>query len=114
MFKRNSESKNARRARKMHNNSIMTTAKRVVRAAKNEIAADTLAMAAGMGSAAILNNAVCGIVNGAAAAYYDTAGVELVVKKHRWSTPQRVNSKVLGRKKVYSAQPQGWWFNSIP
>ena len=89
----------------------LETVKKVVRAAKNEIAADTLAMAAGMGSAAVINNAVCGVVNGAARGYYDAAGVELVVKKHRWSAPQRINSKELGRKKVYSAQAQGWWFN---
>ena len=107
MFRKNNESKNARRM----NGHKLETVKKVVRAAKNEIAADTLAMAAGMGSAAVINNAVCGVVNGAARGYYDAAGVELVVKKHRWSAPQRINSKELGRKKVYSAQAQGWWFN---
>lgn len=110
MFRRNQ--KEERNARKMRNGgSAMETAKRVIRATRNEIAADTMAFAAGMGSAAVLNNSICGIINGAAKGYYDAAGVELVVKKHRWSTPQRVNSKALGRKKVYSAQPQGWWFN---
>ena len=63
-----------------------------------------------MGSAAILHNSVCGIVNGAAKGYYDQAGVELVVRKHRWSKPERINSKAL-RTKVYSAEAQGWWFN---
>lgn len=105
--RKNTESKNARRM----NGTVLTNAKRVLCAVRNEIAADTLAMAAGMGSAAVLHNSVCGIVNGAAAAYYDKAGVELVVKKHRWSTPQRVNSKALNRK-VYSAKAEGWWFNS--
>lgn len=112
MFRKNQkeERRNARNARKMNGNALATL-KKVASGVRNEIAADTLAFAAGMGSAAIINSSVCGIVNGAARGYYDAAGVELVVKKHRWSTPQRVNSKALGRKKVYSAQPQGWWFN---
>lgn len=112
MFRKNQkeERRNARNARKMHNGNALATLKKVARATRNEIAADTLAMAAGMGSASILHNSVCGIINGAAKGYYDAAGVELVVKKHRWSTPQRVNSKALNRK-VYSAQPQGWWFD---
>lgn len=110
MFRKNNESKNARNARKMHNGNTVATLKKVVRGVRNEIAADTLAFAAGMGSAAVLNNAVCGIVNGAAAAYYDQAGVELVVRKHRWSKPERINSKAL-RTKVYSAEAQGWWFD---
>ena len=88
----------------------LTNVKRVLRAARNEIAADTLAMAAGMGSAAVMNSSICGIVNGAAKGYYDKAGVELVVRKHRWSKPERINSKAL-RTKVYSAEAQGWWFN---
>lgn len=92
------------------NGTALTNVKRVLRAARNEVAADTLAFAAGMGSAAVLNNSVCGIVNGAAKGYYEKAGVELVVKKHRWSAPQRINSKALNRK-VYSAQAQGWWFD---
>ena len=108
---RRKNSKENKNARKMRNGNTVATLKKVVRATRNEIAADTLAMAAGMGSAAIMNNSICGIVNGAAKGYYDAAGVELVVKKHRWSTPQRVNSKALGRKKVYSAKPQGWWFD---
>lgn len=111
MFRRerNQESKNAR---KMHNGSgsLATSVKKVVRGVRNEIAADTLAFAAGMGSAAVMQNSICGIINGAAKGYYDAAGVELVVKKHRWSTPQRINSKALNRK-VYSAQAQGWWFD---
>ena len=94
----------------MHTGSALTTVKKVARAVKTEIAADTLAFAAGMGSAAVLHNSVCGIVNGAAAAYYDKAGVDLVVKKHRWSKAERINSKALNRK-VYSAQAQGWWFD---
>ena len=94
----------------MHGN-IMGTTKKVLRAVKNEVAADTLGFAAGMGSAAILHNSVCGIVNGAAKGYYDQAGVELVVRKHRWSKPERINSKAL-RTKVYSAEAQGWWFDS--
>lgn len=111
MFRKNQkeERRNARNARKM-NGTALTNVKRVLRAARNEIAADTLAMAAGMGSAAIMNNSICGIINGAAKGYYEKAGVDLVVKKHRWSTPQRVNSKALNRK-VYSATPQGWWFD---
>ena len=109
MFRKNQ--KEERTARKMHNGNALATLKKVARATRNEIAADTLAMAAGMGSASILHSSVCGIINGAAKGYYDAAGVELVVKKHRWSTPQRINSKALGRKKVYSAQAQGWWFN---
>lgn len=103
------EKRNARNARRM-NGTALTNVKRVLRAARNEVAADTLAFAAGMGSAAVLNNSVCGIVNGAAKGYYEKAGVELVVKKHRWSAPQRINSKALNRK-VYSAQAQGWWFD---
>ena len=111
MFRKNQkeERRNARNARKM-NGTALTNVKRVLRAARNEIAADTLAMAAGMGSAAIMNNSICGIINGAAKGYYEKAGVDLVVKKHRWSTPQRVNSKALNHK-VYSAKPEGWWFN---
>ena len=105
--RKNTESKNAR---KMHNGTALTNVKRVLRAARNEVAADTLGFAAGMGSAAILHNSVCGIVNGAAKGYYDQAGVELVVRKHRWSKPERINSKAL-RTKVYSAEAQGWWFN---
>ena len=108
--RKNTESKNARNARKMHNGNTVATLKKVVRGVRNEIAADTLAFAAGMGSAAVLNNAVCGIVNGAAKGYYDQAGVELVVRKHRWSKPERINSKAL-RTKVYSAEAQGWWFD---
>ena len=92
------------------NGSIMTSAKKVAKAVKNEVAADTLGFAAGMGSAAILHNSVCSIVNGAAAAYYNKAGVDLVVKKHRWSKAEHINSKALNRK-VYSAQAQGWWFD---
>ena len=94
----------------MHNGNVLTSVKKVAKAVRNEVAADTLAMAAGMGSAAVLNNSICGIINGAAKGYYDAAGVELVVKKHRWSAPQRINSKALNRK-VYSAQAQGWWFD---
>ena len=110
MFNKNKKNEEKRNARRMHNNSIMTTVKRVARTVRNEVAADTLAMAAGMGSAAILNNSICGIVNGAAAAYYDKAGVDLVVKKHRWSKAERINSKALNRK-VYSAKAEGWWFD---
>ena len=106
MFKKNNESKNAR---KMNGNALLTV-KKVVKAVRNEVAADTLGFAAGMGSAAIIHNSVCGIVNGAAKGYYDAAGVELVVKKHRWSKPERINSKAL-RTKVYSAKAEGWWFN---
>ena len=111
MFRKNQkeERRNARNARKM-NGTALTNVKRVLRAARNEIAADTLAMAAGMGSAAILHNTVCGVVNGAAAGYYDATGVTLEVKKHRWSKPVTVNSKAL-KTKVYSATPQGWWFD---
>ena len=111
MFRKNQkeERRNARNARKMNGNALATL-KKVASGVRNEIAADTLAFAAGMGSAAIINSSVCGIVNGAAAAYYDKAGVELVVKKHRWSTPQRINSKALNRK-VYSAKAEGWWFD---
>ena len=94
----------------MHNGNVLTSVKKVAKAVRNEVAADTLAMAAGMGSAAVLNSSICGIINGAAKGYYDAAGVELVVKKHRWSAPQRINSKALNRK-VYSAQAQGWWFD---
>lgn len=108
MFKKNNEKRNARR---MHNGSVMETTKKVVRAAKNEIAADMLALTAAMGSAAILHNSVCGIIDDAAKGYYAKAGVDLVVKKHRWSTPKHINSKELGRQKVYSAQAQGWWFD---
>lgn len=106
---RKNQKEERRNARRMNGNALATV-KRVVRAAKNEIAADTMAFAAGMGSAAVLNSSVCGIINGAAKGYYEKAGVELVVKKHRWSTPQRVNSKALNHK-VYSAKPEGWWFN---
>lgn len=105
--RKNTESKNAR---KMHNGTALTNVKRVLRAARNEVAADTLGFAAGMGSAAILHNTVCGVVNGAAAGYYDATGVTLEVKKHRWSKPVIVNSKAL-KTKVYSATPQGWWFD---
>lgn len=109
MFRKNDQER--KNARKMHNGgNIMTTVKKVAKAVRNEVAADTMAFAAGMGSAAVLNNSICGIVNGAAKGYYDKAGVELVVKKHRWSAPQRINSKALNRK-VYSAQAQGWWFD---
>ena len=94
----------------MHNGNVLTSVKKVAKAVRNEVAADTLAMAAGMGSAAVLNNSICGIINGAAKGYYDAAGVELVVKKHRWSAPQRINSKALNRK-VYSAKAEGWWFD---
>ena len=110
MFRRNSkENKNARRM----NGNLATSVKKVVKAVKNEIAADTLAMAAGMGSAAVINNAVCGVVNGAARGYYDAAGVQLAVKKHRWSKPKVVNSKALAGQKVHSARivDNGWWFN---
>ena len=111
MFRRNQNQKEERRnARRMHNGTALTNVKRVLRAARNEVAADTLGFAAGMGSAAILHNSVCGIINGAAKGYYDAAGVELVVKKHRWSAPQRINSKALNRK-VYSAKAEGWWFD---
>lgn len=104
--RKNSESKNARRM----NGNTLTTLKKVARGVRNEVAADTLAFAAGMGSAAILHNTVCGVVNGAAAGYYDSTGVTLEVKKHRWSKPVIVNSKAL-KTKVYSATPQGWWFD---
>ena len=104
--RKNSESKNARRI----NGKSLTTLKKVARGVRNEVAADTLAFAAGMGSAAILHNTVCGVVNGAAAGYYDATGVTLEVKKHRWSKPVIVNSKAL-KTKVYSATPQGWWFD---
>ena len=107
MFRKNNEEK--RNMRKM-NGSIMTSAKKVAKAVKNEVAADTLGFAAGMGSAAILHNSVCGIVNGAAKGYYDQAGVTLVVRKHRWSKPEIINSKAL-KGKVYSAQAKGWWFD---
>ena len=106
---RRKNSKEKRNCRKM-NGSAIVTAKRIAKAVKNEVAADTLGFAAGMGSAAILHNSVCGIVNGAAKGYYDQAGVELVVRKHRWSKPERINSKAL-RTKVYSAEAQGWWFD---
>ena len=92
------------------NGNTLTTLKKVARGVRNEVAADTLAFAAGMGSAAILHNTVCGVVNGAAARYYDATGVTLEVKKHRWSKPVIVNSKAL-KTKVYSATPQGWWFD---
>lgn len=87
--------------------------KRVFRATRNEIAADTLAFAAGMGSAAILHNTVCGVVNGAARGYYDAAGVQLAVKKHRWSKAVTINSKALGGQKVHSVRivDKGWWFD---
>ena len=94
----------------MHNGNVLTSVKKVAKAVRNEVAADTLAMAAGMGSAAVLHNSICGIVNGAAKGYYDAAGVDLVVKKHRWSKPVIVNSKAL-KGKVYSAQAKGWWFD---
>lgn len=103
------EKKESKNARKMNGN-LMASVKRVARGVRNEVAADTLAFAAGMGSAAILHNSICGIVNGAAKGYYDQAGVELVVRKHRWSKPERINSKAL-RTKVYSAEAQGWWFD---
>lgn len=107
---RNRESKNARR---MRTGNLATSVKKVVRGVRNEIAADTLAFAAGMGSAAIINSSVCGIVNGAARGYYDAAGVQLAVKKHRWSKEISVNSKALGGQKVHSAKivDKGWWFN---
>ena len=113
MFKRESN-KERRNCRKMHNGNVLTTAKKVARAVKTEIAADTMGFAVGMGSAAVLHNSVCGIVNGAAAAYYDAAGVQLAVKKHRWSKEISVNSKALGGQKVHSAKivDKGWWFNS--
>lgn len=107
MFRRNQ--KEERNARRMNGNTL-TTLKKVARGVRNEVAADTLAFAAGMGSAAILHNTVCGVVNGAAAGYYDATGVTLEVKKHRWSKPVIVNSKAL-KTKVYSATPQGWWFD---
>lgn len=107
--KNTEERRNARNARKMNGNALATL-KKVARATRNEIAADTLAMAAGMGSAAVLHNSICGIVNGAAKGYYDAAGVDLVVKKHRWSKPVIVNSKAL-KGKVYSVQAKGWWFD---
>lgn len=111
MFRKN-QKEERRNARRMHNGSgsLATSVKKVARAVRNEVAADTLAFAAGMGSAAVLNNSVCGIVNGAAAAYYDKAGITLVVRKHRWSKPEIINSKALNRK-VYSANAQGWWFD---
>ena len=110
MFRKNQKNnEEGRNARRMHGNGFATV-KKVARAVKNEVAADTMAFAAGMGSAAIINSSVCGIVNGAAKGYYDAAGVELVVKKHRWSAPQRINSKALNHK-VYSARAEGWWFN---
>lgn len=108
MFRKNQ--KEERNARKMHNGNIMETTKKVLRAVRNEVAADTLGFAAGMGSAAVMNNSICGIINGAAKGYYDRSGVTLVVRKHRWSKPVIINSKALNRK-VYSAQAQGWWFD---
>ena len=108
MLRRKNSEEN-RNARKM-NGSGFATVKKVARAVRNEVAADTLAFAAGMGSAAVLHNTVCGVVNGAARGYYEAAGVELVVKKHRWSKPETVNSKAL-RTKVYSAEAKGWWFD---
>lgn len=109
---RNEERRNARKARKMNGN-LATSVKKVVRCIGNEVAADTLAFAAGMGSAAIINSSVCGIVNGAARGYYDAAGVQLAVKKHRWSKEISVNSKALAGQKVHSARivDNGWWFN---
>ena len=113
MFRKNQreERKESRNARKMHGNKL-NGVKRVLRATRNEIAADTLAMAAGMGSAAVLHNTVCGVVNGAAKGYYDAAGVQLAVKRHRWSKETIVNSKALTGK-VYSAKivDKGWWFD---
>ena len=114
MFRKNDqERKNARNARKMRNGNLATSVKKVVRCIGNEVAADTLAFAAGMGSAAIINSSVCGIVNGAARGYYDAAGVQLAVKKHRWSKEISVNSKALAGQKVHSARivDNGWWFN---
>ena len=114
MFRKNNERKNnARNARKMRNGgNFVASLKRVARATRNEIAADTLAMAAGMGSAAVLNNSICGIVNGAAKGYYDAAGVTLAVKKHRWSKEILVNSKELTFKpKSARLADKGWWFN---
>lgn len=114
MFRKNNERKNnARNARKMRNGgNFVASVKRVALATRNEIAADTLAMAAGMGSAAVLNNSICGIVNGAAKGYYDAAGVTLAVKKHRWSKEILVNSKELTFKpKSARLADKGWWFN---
>lgn len=106
--RKNTESKNARRM----NGTVLTNAKRVLCAVRNEVAADTLAFAAGMGSAAIVNSSVCGIVNGAARGYYDAAGVQLAVKKHRWSKEVVVNSKGLTFKpKTARVVDKGWWFN---
>ena len=96
----------------MNHGNKFSGVKRVLRATRNEIAADTLAFAAGMGSAAIMHNTVCGVVNGAARGYYDAAGVQLAVKKHRWSKEVNINSKALTGK-VHSARiiDGGWWFN---
>lgn len=111
MFRKNNNTAERRNARKMRNGgNLSASVKKVARCIGNEVAADTLAFAAGMGSAAILHNTVCGVVNGAAAGYYDATGVTLEVKKHRWSKPVIVNSKAL-KTKVYSATPQGWWFD---
>ena len=109
---RRKNSKENKNARRMNGGSAMVTVKRVARAVRNEIAADTLAFAAGMGSAAVLHNSVCGIVNGAARGYYDAAGVQLAVKKHRWSKEVVVNSKGLTFKpKTARVVDKGWWFN---
>ena len=110
MFRKNQKNQESRNARKMNHGNKFSGVKRVLRATRNEIAADTLAFAAGMGSAAIMHNTVCGVVNGAARGYYDAAGVTLTVRKHRWSKPAVINSKALNHK-VYSATPQGWWFD---
>ena len=109
MFRKNQKNQESRNARKMHGNGFAAV-KKVARGVRNEIAADTMAFAAGMGSAAIMHNTVCGVVNGAARGYYDAAGVTLTVRKHRWSKPAVINSKALNHK-VYSATPQGWWFD---
>lgn len=113
MFKKNQKNSESKNARKMNNGNLMGSMKKVVRAAKTEIAADTLGFAAGMGSAAIINSSVCGIVNGAARGYYDAAGVQLAVKKHRWSKAVTINSKALGGQKVHSVRivDKGWWFD---
>lgn len=111
MFRKNQKNQESRNARKMNRNIVATT-KRVAKAVRNEVAADTLGFAAGMGSAAILHNTVCGVVNGAARGYYDAAGVQLAVKKHRWSKEVNINSKALTGK-VHSVRivDKGWWFD---
>ena len=106
--RKNTESKNARR---MHGN-IMGTTKKVVRTVKTEIAADMLALTAAMGSAAILNNSICGIINDAAKGYYDKRGITLAVKKHSWSKETLINSKELKFKpKSVRVADKGWWFD---